>query len=93
MVASLPAFQPPRSATPPPRLDEASDLYRWADNYLDTNVLNSMRDLVRRRKSNPLPGCPMTHLSHLRLSLPALNSSLTRPSQKRWWGRARLRSL
>ena len=44
-ITSLPTYQPPRSISPPPQLDEASDLYRWANEYLDANVLDSMDDL------------------------------------------------
>ena len=44
-ISSLPTYQPPRSISPPPQLDEASDLYRWANEYLDANVLDSMEDL------------------------------------------------
>ena len=44
-IIALPGFQPPPSIEPPPKLDETSDLYKWANNYLDTNVLNIMNDL------------------------------------------------
>ena len=46
-------FQPPRSISPPTRLDEASDLYRWADEYLDAHVLDSMEDLFFDEAEQP----------------------------------------
>ena len=52
-ITSLPAFQPPRSISPPTRLDEASDLYKWADEYLDAHVLDSMEDLFFDEAEQP----------------------------------------
>ena len=52
-ITSLPAFQPPRSISPPTQLDEASDLYKWADEYLDAHVLDSMEDLFFDEAEQP----------------------------------------